>query len=101
MVKNKLRVIVCDNKIKSDFEFDEEDTFGEFKEKIKKNYVIGDEYGIYNVNSNQYLYFRDESSMGGIIKSKGLYNEDEIRFRKELKIKPSIYQRIYKCLFFT
>ena len=63
--------------------------------KIKK---INDEYELYNVNSHEYMYFKDETTMIGLIQSKALYNQDEIHFRKELKRKNTIlYQKIQKC----
>ena len=98
MAKNKLSVIVCHNETNSDFEFDENDTFGDFKYQMKSKYKINDEYELYNVNSHQYMYFKDEATMIGLIQSKALYNKDEIHFRKELERKNTMYQKIRNCL---
>lgn len=84
-----LYVLVNHNNKQTIITFDENDNFGEFKTQIKKQLKLQEKFDVYHNKTNQRLFFKNITLMGGIFQVNALGNGDD------LSIKPIIESPTY------
>ena len=84
-----LYVLVNHNNNQTIITFDESNNFGELKNQIKKQLKLQEKFDVYHNKTNQRLFFKNITLMGGIIQVNALGNGDD------LSIKPIIESPTY------
>lgn len=84
-----LYVLVNHNNKQTIITFDESNNFGEFKNQIKKQLQLQEKFDVYHNKTNQRLFFKNITLMGGIFQVNALGNGDD------LSIKPIIESPTY------